>query len=72
MRKRSLEAYARRQSTQSKFPPSLVDIAESACATASIIEVDGAQAIPDFNGKTAQDDAHIVRVYVVDSIRPRS
>jgi hypothetical protein len=67
-RESSLQAHAGRQSTESDFPSSRVDIAESACTTAPIIEVDGAHAMPHFDGKTAQDDTHVLRVYVVDSV----
>jgi hypothetical protein len=72
LRESSFQAHAGRESTESDFPQSLVDVAESAGTAAPIIEVNHAHAMPYFDGKAAQDDAHVLRVYVVDSIRARS
>ena len=71
-RESSFQAHPGRESTESDFPQSLVDIAESASTAAPIIEVNCAHAMPYFDGKAAQDEAHVLRVHIVDSIRARS
>ena len=62
------KANAGRQCTQSDFPATAVDIPENASATATIIEVHSAEALPEFNGKTAKYDTNVFLFEVVDSI----
>jgi hypothetical protein len=60
-----------RQCTQRDLPTTAVDISENANAPAAIIEVDCAEAMPEFDGKTAQRDSNVFLFEVMDSISAR-
>jgi hypothetical protein len=62
------QTQARRQGTQSDLTTPTIDVAENACAATAIIEVNCTQALPKFWGETAQHDAYVFGVDVVESI----
>jgi len=64
----SRQAQTRRQSTQSDIPTTSVHIAENARAAAPIVEVDTTEASPEFHGKTAQHNAHVFLIDIMDSV----
>jgi hypothetical protein len=65
------QSHARRQSTEGNFSPAAIDIAKKPFARTSVIEMDATKAMPDFNWQTAEDNAHVLLVHMVDAVTTR-
>jgi hypothetical protein len=60
-----------RQRAEGDLAPAVVDVSEDPSAYAPIVEVDGAESLPEMRRQAAQDDADVAFVDVVDAVATR-
>src|SRR5262249_43579308 len=65
------QSHARRQRTQGNFSPATIDIAKQPLARTSVIEMDSTKPMPELKRQTAEDNAHVFLVHVVDAVTTR-